>query len=220
MIKKLSFFLIVTLLTASFILPFSAFALEDHAQNQGPFFPNTMQQPSPEQLQKAKLRLQKCILYCELKDSGRYEEAHELLMEMWPSSKTKVEDIERSALTGEARLYDFNLPSKQDQMIPFSEKERFNASKTIDVTHYPQSKFYYCGPAAVRSIISSQQSIPPTQKELASSDNLQTDDHGQTDYGSNNSPALIGKGFDKVISKYGYSVRLFHSFIKPRGIVY
>lgn len=307
MTKKLSIFFIVTLLTVSFFLPYSAFALDEVAQKQGPFYPNTMQQPTPEELQKAKLKLQKCILYCELKDSGHYEEAHELLMEMWPSSKTTVEDIEKSAITGEVIIRDFSLQSNPDQMIPFSEKERSNASKTIKVTHYPQSENYYCGPAAVRSIISSQQSIPPTQKKLANFDNLQTDYYGQTGFGNNltktlnahmttigeyelgwgsiftvqslkaalkstldagfpilangvsggsesyvtlswypsgtyhyvcvygysdhvdtiwvcdpaaDSPALIGYGFDKVIPKYGYSVDLFYSFIKPRGIVY
>lgn len=308
MTKKLSIFFIATLLTVSFLLPYSAFALDEVAQKQGPFYPNTMQQPTPEELQKAKLRLQKCILYCELKDSGHYEEAHELLLEMWPSSKTTVEDIEKSALTGEVILRDFSLPSNQDQMIPFSEKERSNASKIIYVTHYPQAHEVYCAPAAVRSIISSQQVTPPSQYDLAVELNTKTTgDFQGTDYGEQlektlnshmttigeyergwgsiftvqslkaalkstldagfpilangvsggsesyvtlpwypsgtyhyicvygysdhvdtiwvcdpaaDSTALIGKGFEKVISKYGYSVDLFYNFIRPRGIVY
>lgn len=74
------------------------------------------------------------------------------LKEIWPDSKTTVADINESAVKGKNAI-------PQEELEPMETIPGFATSskaqqKTVSVTQYPQEYCSYCGPAAVRSVLS------------------------------------------------------------------
>ena len=116
--------------------PFSVSSENMDFRDAAPFQPNTVEQPTLEQLEKAQAKLEKCNQYVALKNAGNYSEALAVLKEIWPHSQTTVQNIQSTANTGEVIVPVDRFPLETQAPAEVGLRSQ---RQTVNVTHYPQT---------------------------------------------------------------------------------
>lgn len=147
--------------------------------------PNSMQEPTNEDIARVKARIELCNKYVSLKNQGEFEDALQVLKTIWPNTDTSINELENSIQSGsnEVDTLDPIFVAPMETIAPQSLSLKTAVQqRVLSVNHYIQQKCYYCAPAAIRIMISNQNTNPPSQSELASSQYLNTDNLRNTGF--------------------------------------
>lgn len=147
--------------------------------------PNSIQEPTNEDIARAKARIELCNKYVSLKSQGEFEDALQVLKTIWPNTDTSLNELENSMQSGSNQVDTLSpiFGAPMETFAPQSLSLRTVVQqRAISVNHYSQKECYYCGPAAIRIMISNQNANPPSQSELASKQYLNTDNLGNTGF--------------------------------------
>ena len=103
--------------------------------------PNSMQEPTNEDIARVKARIELCNKYVSLKNQGEFEDALQVLKTIWPNTDTSINELENSIQSGgnEIDTLDPIFVAPMETIAPQSLSLRTAVQqRLVNVNHYIQ----------------------------------------------------------------------------------